>query len=304
MTEHILLPPTTKRPPNPWAIFLSLLLNLAFAALLLWVTYQWKKDADKIAAQQQQVQVELVPAPQPQPQPQPQQQQQQQQQQQEKKEQEQKKEEEKKPEEKKPEEKKPEEKPPEKKPEEKKPEKPQDKLAKPAPPQLLQGKISEKSATDRHDEHNGANGENVAVTMGPGPLMSIHMDQDGTKGPEGSRGPIGEELSQSEQDYVLSQILPYWKVDTKRPEGRGMVLEAIIEINADGTLMHPLGRDDPWNPNGIIGGYAEMVRLGYTYKREALEGFLLALRLSQPIKVPPGGKFPKWMKLRFAFDDL
>ena len=83
-----------------------------------------------------------------------------------------------------------------------------------------------------------------------------------------------------------------------------LVLEATIEINQDGTLQYPLGRDDPWNPNGIIAGYAQMARLGYSYRREALEGFLLALRLSQPLKVPPGGKWPKWMKLRFAFDDL
>jgi len=82
------------------------------------------------------------------------------------------------------------------------------------------------------------------------------------------------------------------------------VFEAIIEINPDGTFQPPLSANDPWRPDLIIGGYAEMTRLGYSYKREALEGFLLALRLSQPIKVPPGGKWPKWMKLRFAFDDL
>ena len=300
MTEHILLPPTTKRPPSPWAIALSLLLNLLFAALLIYVNYVWKKEAEKLAQQQQQVQVDIVPAPPP---PQPQAQQQPpppppQQQQQEKKE-------EKQPEEKKKEEeKKPPEKPPEKQPEKEPEKQKQERLAKPAPPQLLQAPLREKSSSDRHDDHNGANGQNIAIAMGPGPMLSIRSNEDGSKGPEGSRGPIGEELSQNEQDYVLSQILPYWKVDTKRPEGRGMVLEAIIEINSDGTLMYPLGRDDPWNPNGIIGNYAELVRLGYSYKREALEGFLLALRLSQPIKVPPGGKWPKWMKLRFAFDDL
>jgi hypothetical protein len=302
LTEHILHPPTTKRPPSPWAIALSLLLNLLFAALLIYVSWVWKKETDELARQQQQVEVDLVPQPPPQPQaqqqpppPPPQQQQQQEKKEQEK--QPEKREEEKKKEE----EKKPPEKPPEKEPEK---QKPQEKLAKPPPPQLLQAPLKDKSSSDRHDDHNGANGQNIAIAMGPGPMLSIRTDQDGTRGPEGSRGPIGEELSQNEQDYVLSQILPYWKVDTKRPEGHGMVLEAIIEINSDGTLMHPLGRDDPWNPNGIIGGYAEMVRLGYSYKREALEGFLLALRLSQPIKVPPGGKWPKWMKLRFAFDDL
>jgi hypothetical protein len=303
LTEHILLPPSTKRPPSPWALALSALINLLFAAILVWVSLRWREDAEKFAAQQQQVQVELVPQPQPPPpqappqpkaqaQPQPEQKQDQ-------------KPEEKKPEEKKPQEKKPEEKPPEKQ-AEKQPDKkqPEKQLAKPPPPQLVQAPLKDKSSTDRKDEHNGANGSNVAMVLGTGPLLSMRSDQEAAQGPEGSHGPIGEELSQNEQDFVLSQILPFWKVDTHRPEGKGMVLEATIEINPDGTFQFPLGRDDPWNPGGIIAGYAQMARLGYSYKREALEGFLLALRLSQPIKVPPGGKWPKWMKLRFAFDDL
>lgn len=300
MTEHILHPPTTKRPPSPWALVLSFLINGAFALLLIWVAIRWKEEAEKLARQQQQVEVELVPQPQPQAQPKAQQQPPPQQPEQ--------KQEEKKEEEKKPEEKKPEEKPPEKQPEKQpekekpQPEKPQ---SKPPPPQLQQSQVKDKSSTDRHDPHNGANGSNVAMVLGQGPILSMRLsDQDAAQGPDGARGPVGEELSQSEQDFVLSQILPFWKVDTHRPEGKGMVLEAIIEINPDGTLQYPLGRDDPWNPNGIIAGYAQMARLGYSYKREALEGFLLALRLSQPIHVPAGGKWPKWMKLRFAFDDL
>lgn len=301
MTEHILLPPTTKRAPSPWALALSFLLNLLFALLLVWVAIRWREEAEKLAREQQQVQVELVPQPQPQPQPKPQQQQQQQPEQKQ----------EQKPEEKKPEEKKPEEKPPEPKPQEKPPEKqpekqqPEKQLNKPPPPQLLQSQVKDHSSTNRKDANNGANGNNIAIALaGEGPILSMRLDQEGAQGPEGSKGPVGEELSQNEQDYVLSQILPFWKVDVHRPEGKGMVLEAIIEINPDGTLQYPLGRDDPWNPNGIIAGYAQMARLGYSYKREALEGFLLALRLSQPIRVPPGGKWPKWMKLRFAFDDL
>jgi hypothetical protein len=295
LTEHIFPEPTTKRSPSPWALALSFLLNGLFALLLVWVAVRWREEAEKLARQQQQVEVELVQPPQPQPQPKPQQQAQQQQQQEQQKQQE-----EKKPEEKQQE--KPPGKQPEKQPDKQQPEKP---LPKPPPPQLREAQIKDKSSSDRQDPHNGANGSNVAMVLGQGPILSMRLsDQDAAQGPEGSRGPVGQELSQSEQDFVLSQILPFWKVDTHRPEGKGMVLEAIIEINPDGTLQYPLGRDDPWNPNGIIAGYAQMARLGYSYKREALEGFLLALRLSQPLRVPSGGKWPKWMKLRFAFDDL
>jgi len=276
---------------------LSALLNLLFIAALIYQNLQWQSEEEKLLAEQP-VDVEMVPAPPPPP-PQPQPKQQQQQQQQQKQEQPQP-------------EKKPEpqpEKPPEKQPEkqkEKQPEKPrQQALTKPPPPQLLQAPIREKSSSDRKDAHNGANGNDVAIALlGDGAMIQLFNKDQGRVGPEAHTGPIGEELSQSEQDYILGQILPFWKVDTHRPEGKGMVLEAIIEINADGTLMSPLNRDDPWNPGGVIAGYRDMVRLGYSYRRESMEGFLLALRLSQPLRLPPGGKWPRWMKLRFAFDDL
>jgi hypothetical protein len=68
--------------------------------------------------------------------------------------------------------------------------------------------------------------------------------------------------------------------------------------------MGPANKDAPWNPGQIIENYQQLLRLGNTPQREALEGFLLALRLSQPLRLPPGGKWPKRMVLRFANKDL
>ena len=82
------------------------------------------------------------------------------------------------------------------------------------------------------------------------------------------------------------------------------VLHVVIFIQADGTLELPVNKDDPWNLGAIIADYATMVRFGYSYRREAIEGFLLALRLSQPLQLPPGDHWPRRMELRFAFDDL
>jgi len=294
VTEHIIPEPTIKRRPSSWAMVLSALINLLFVALLIYENWQWAKDKAELDAAAKQVEVELVPPPQPappppppQPQPQPRQEQP------------------KPPEPEKPPEKpqeKPQEKPPEKQQQE--PQKPQQ-FVKPPPPQLLQAPVKDKSSSDRKDAHNGANGENTATVLaGMGPTITLFNKLDGKRGPEGNSGPIGEELSQSEQDYILSQILPFWKVDPHRPEGKGMVLEAIIEIRPDGFLMSPLNRDDPWNPAGVIAGYGELARLGYSYRREAMEGFLLALRLSQPLRLPKYSPGLRWMKLRFSFDDL
>ena len=122
--------------------------------------------------------------------------------------------------------------------------------------------------------------------------------------PHASSGPVGPDLTQSEQDLVLAQIMKFWHADFHRPEAHGLILQATIVIQADGTLESPLNKDDPWNPGSVIGGYAELMRMGYTYRREAIEGFLLAIRLSQPLKLPPTGPWPRRMVLRFAFDDL
>ena len=271
---------------------LSALINLLFVLLLIYENWQWAQDKAKLDAAAKQIEVEVVPQ-QPPPPPPPQAQQQQPKQEQQKPP-----EPEKQPE-KQPE--KPQEKQPEKQQEQQKPQP----FVKPPPPQLLQAPVKDKSSTDQKPGHNGANGNNEAIALlGQGPTITLFNKMEGRRGPEGSSGPVGEELSQSEQDYILSQILPYWKVDTHRPEGKGMVLEAIIEIRPDGFLMSPLNRDDPWNPGGVIAGYSELARLGYTYRREALEGFLFALRMSQPLRLPRNNGGLRWMKLRFSFDDL
>ncbi|HIJ63645.1 MAG TPA: hypothetical protein HPQ04_13205, partial [Rhodospirillaceae bacterium] len=45
-------------------------------------------------------------------------------------------------------------------------------------------------------------------------------------------GPLGPALSQSEQDFILAQILKYWHVNTHTPEAAGLVLQAVIVIRA------------------------------------------------------------------------
>ncbi len=175
---------------------------------------------------------------------------------------------------------------------------------KPPPPQLIQAPLAKRSATGHRASSNGAEGSARAMAITPGPALSVVPRGAAKRGPAGGNGPEGSKLTQSEQDFILSQIMQYWHVDTHVPEARGLVLEAQIIIEADGTLASPLNKDDPWNPEAVISGYAAMARLGYSYRRQAIEAFLLALRLCQPLKLPPGGTWPRVMTLRFAFDDM
>lgn len=120
----------------------------------------------------------------------------------------------------------------------------------------------------------------------------------------GSNVPLGPALTQTEQDFILGQILNYWHIDPHAPDAKGLVLQAMIIIRPDGLLESPMNKNDPWNPAAVISGYEQMRGPAYAYQRMAIEAFLLAIRMAQPLSLPPGGGWPRPMVLRFAFDDL
>jgi len=172
-------------------------------------------------------------------------------------------------------------------------------LPRPLPPQLAPAPLAAHSSAPSHVSSPAEPSHGAA----PAVLSLAGKDAEKTR-PATSNGPERGTLTQSEQDFILSQIMKYWHVDFHSPEGHGLVLRAIILVQADGTLASPMNKNDRWNPAEAIEGYETLVRRGYSYQREALEGFLLALRLCQPLKLPPGETWPKQMVLRFAFDDL
>jgi hypothetical protein len=202
-----------------------------------------------------------------------------------------------------PEQQRPEQKQEQPKPEEAKPEaKPQPARQPPPPltrPQLIPGRIAETSSVPNPAARNGAAGTSRALSLstadGPGPKA------EAKSGPVGVSGPLGPELTQSEQDFILAQIMKYWRVDFHAPEARGLSLSGVFYVLADGTLASPVNKNDPWNPAAVVEGYNG---LG-AYRRDAVDGFLLALRLAQPLQLPPSkGNWPRKIVIRFAFDSL
>ena len=67
-----------------------------------------------------------------------------------------------------------------------------------------------------------------------------------------------------------------------------------------------MSKDAPWNPAAVIANYGAMVLRGETYRVEAVESFLKAVRAAQPFRLPPddGKGWPKRMKLVFSLDSL
>jgi hypothetical protein len=171
----------------------------------------------------------------------------------------------------------------------------------PQTPQLIPGKIAEHSAVPHPAAHSGASGTTTALAMRSGPGLSLEPKEQAKAGPQAAAGPLGPELTQSETDFLLSQIMKYWHVDFHAREAQGLTLEGVFYVLADGTLASPVNKNDPWNPSAVVDNYASLDR----YRRDAVDGFILALKLSQPLQLPSTkGPWPRKIVIRFAFDKL
>jgi len=165
----------------------------------------------------------------------------------------------------------------------------------PPPPQLTRAPIAKHSSGGKSGDETAR----TAPTVGAAARLSIE-----SAGSRKSQAPARGGLSQSAQDFILAQILKMWRFDTASMKGKGVVISAVIEINGDGTLAGPMNRSVPWNPGAVISDYDRLPP--ESPLRRALEAYLLALRLAQPLTLPPddGKGWPRRMTLRFSIDDL
>ena len=150
------------------------------------------------------------------------------------------------------------------------------------PPQLQKAKIAEKSqAPKQPPQESGISFERKA----PPPVAA-------------------GDLSQSAQDYVLAQVLKMWHFDFSAAKGSDLTIAMTILVDKDGTLVGNMNKTAPWNPQAVIRGYDQLPPDSYI--RRALESMLLALRLAQPLQLPPddGKGWPRRMVIRFRPGDL
>lgn len=161
-------------------------------------------------------------------------------------------------------------------------------------PQLRPAPLAEKSAAP-HPVRKPDLDRHVSAEAGPG--LSASESEHGQK--VQTLGP----LSQSAQDMILAQVVAMWRFNTTALRGSNWVLTAKLTVNRDGTLAGPMNKDAPWKPDEIIRGYSSLP--DGTAKR-MMETFLLALRLAQPLKLPPddGKPWPRGMVLHFKPGDL
>ena len=97
-------------------------------------------------------------------------------------------------------------------------------------------------------------------------------------------------LTLSEEDALRAQIFGCWSVPLGLPYDQDLLVRIKLQLKKDGTIMK----------SGIL-DHERMNRPGQKFYKVLAESALRAVRLCQPLKVPPTG-YDKWKDLQLNFN--
>ena len=97
-------------------------------------------------------------------------------------------------------------------------------------------------------------------------------------------------LTLSEEDALRAQIFGCWSVPLGLPYDEDLLVRIKLELKRDGTIM-----------KSEILDHQRMNRPGQKFYKVLAESALRAVRLCQPLKVPPTG-YEKWKNLQLNFN--
>jgi hypothetical protein len=149
--------------------------------------------------------------------------------------------------------------------------------------------------------------------QGRGELRELDLFGPGRQAPRqtasaraGAPGPLVQEATRTEGDFILRQILRHWRLNYRDPRYRDMAfVPGSVVLLSDGTLAAPYGRTDPWDPFAMIVNYGELTTRGREEERFVVDTFLTALRDAQPFQLPPTqGTYPRRVRITFRLGDL
>ena len=97
-------------------------------------------------------------------------------------------------------------------------------------------------------------------------------------------------LTLSEEDALRAQIFGCWSIPLGLPYDQNLLVRIKLELKKDGTIM-----------KSEILDHERMNRPGQKFYKVLAESALRAVRLCQPLKVPPTG-YDKWKDLQLNFN--
>ena len=99
-------------------------------------------------------------------------------------------------------------------------------------------------------------------------------------------------LTLSEEDALRAQIFGCWSVPLGLPYDEDLLVRIKLQLKKDGTIM-----------KSEILDHERMNRPGQKFYKVLAESALRAVRLCQPLKVPPTG-YEKWKDLQLNFNPV
>ena len=97
-------------------------------------------------------------------------------------------------------------------------------------------------------------------------------------------------LSLSEEDALKAQIFGCWSIPLGLPYNENLLVRIKLELKPDGSVI-----------KSEILDHARMNRPGQGFYKVLAESALRAIRICQPLRVPPTG-YEKWKDLQLNFD--
>tara|TARA_Y100000817_G_C16654168_1_gene454251 strand:- start:123 stop:662 length:540 start_codon:yes stop_codon:yes gene_type:complete len=101
---------------------------------------------------------------------------------------------------------------------------------------------------------------------------------------------FAQALSLSEEDALRAQIFGCWSVPLGLPYDKNLLVRIQLQLKPDGTIL-----------KSEILDHARMNTPGQSFYKILAESALRAVRICQPLKVPPTG-YERWKNLQLNFD--
>jgi hypothetical protein len=188
----------------------------------------------------------------------------------------------------------------------------------PPPPQLKEAPLAERSIPLPGPPRERPSARTGTESKGPSPVPApsappapraprAELSTGGGAGVTLSLPREGgeEKARQDEKDFLLAQVLPFWLLNYKDPRYQHVVFRGHFVLRADGMLDPPFGKNDPWLPEVMIGGYDRLLGRQHEPQRLAIESFLRAVRAAQPFRLQPGvDSYPRQVPVFFRLGDL
>ena len=190
----------------------------------------------------------------------------------------------------------------------------------PPPPQFQEAPLAEHSSPPPNRTRQATRFRPGLDSTGPSPNPSVpappappaaraELSTGGGAGliHSSPRGGGDGPAKQDEKDFLLGQIMPFWLLNYRDPRYHDVIFHGTFVLHSDGMLDFPYGKNDPWDPKVMIGGYDKLLGRQQEAYRVAIETFLRAVRAAQPFHLQAGidpKSYPRSIPVYFRLGDL